>query len=185
MTETATGLAPAASHGDPTVREATAAELIELGRVLVAAYSSLDGFASPEESPDYYRTLANVGAFAERPGVAVLVAVDAAGAVLGGVVSFGDMDEYGVRAEWPGLDRAGGIRLLGVSPDAQGRGIGRMLIEACVLRARAAGLDQIVLHSTEPMRVARAMYERLGFAASPELDFTPGTLHVYGYRLAL
>ncbi len=185
MTDATTGLAPAASHGDLTVREATAAELTELGRVLVAAYSSLDGFASPEESPQYYEMLANVGAFAERPGVAVLVAVDADGAVLGGVVSFDDMAEYGVRADWPGLDRAGGIRLLGVSPDAQGRGIGRMLIEACVLRARAAGRDQIVLHSTEPMRVARAMYERLGFAASPELDFMPGTLHVYGYRLAL
>ncbi|GLI27071.1 N-acetyltransferase [Agromyces rhizosphaerae] len=185
MIETMTGPEAVAQHGGLVVREGTDAERAELGRVLVAAYSSLDGFASPEESPDYYRTLANVGAFAERPGVAVLVAVDADGAVLGGVVSFDDMAQYGAHAEWPGLERAGGIRFLGVSPDAQGRGIGRMLIEACVVRGRAAGLEQIVLHSTEPMRVARAMYERLGFAASPDLDFTPGTLHVYGYRLAL
>ncbi|WP_353808316.1 GNAT family N-acetyltransferase [Agromyces sp. SYSU T00194] len=168
-----------------TVREAQPGELPVLGRILVAAYSSLDGFASPEESPEYYAMLANVGAYAGRPGVTVLVAVDADEHVRGGVVWFAHLAEYGVRAGWPDLDGAGGIRFLGVSPDAQGLGLGRMLIEACVARARAAGLAQVVLHSTEPMRAARAMYERVGFVASADLDFTPGTLHVYGYRLAL
>jgi ribosomal protein S18 acetylase RimI-like enzyme len=65
---------------------------------------------------------------------------------------------------------AAGLRMLAVGPQFQGAGAGRALTEACIARARGEGRRRIVLHSTPVMEVARAMYERLGFVATPGLD---------------
>lgn len=71
-----------------------------LGRLMVAVYSGLEGFPGPEEQPRYYEMLAHVGDFATRPGTRVLVArLD--GSLVGGVVYFGDMAEYGPAAAPP------------------------------------------------------------------------------------
>jgi GNAT superfamily N-acetyltransferase len=78
------------------------------------------------------------------------------------------------------------IRLLAVSPSARGDGVGRMLMDECLRRARQSGAPAITLHTMEIMAVARRMYEGMGFVRAPETDFTPGPdLLVMGYRLAL
>lgn len=85
---------------------------------------------------------------------------------------------------WPGEWSA--IRLLAVDPSARGEGIGRRLTEACIERAREQGAPAIGLHTTAPMSVARAMYERMGFEREPRYDFRPGpSVLVEAYRLAL
>jgi GNAT superfamily N-acetyltransferase len=81
---------------------------------------------------------------------------------------------------WPEL------RLLAVTPAARGRGIGVALVRECVRRARQSGAAVLTLHTTDVMRVAMAMYKRMGFVRAPELDFHPvPNVTVKGYRFDL
>ena len=78
------------------------------------------------------------------------------------------------------------VRLLAVAPVARGHGIGAALIRECVKRARQSGAEAITLHTTDMMQVAMGLYERMGFARAPELDFRPGPgITVKGYRFDL
>jgi ribosomal protein S18 acetylase RimI-like enzyme len=78
------------------------------------------------------------------------------------------------------------VRLLAVGPAGRGRGLGRRLMEECIRRSRAAGAPALTLHTTDMMRVAMGLYERMGFARAVELDFAPAPgVVVKGYRLAL
>jgi len=78
------------------------------------------------------------------------------------------------------------IRLLAVAPAARGRGIGAALVQECVRRARGTGAPVLSLHTTDLMKTAMRMYERMGFVRAPELDFHPAPgLTVKGYRLDL
>ena len=66
------------------------------------------------------------------------------------------------------IDRGGGswqLRQMAVRPDLQGRGIGRLLVEEALGRAREAGVARLWAHAREP---AVPFYERLGFAATGE-----------------
>jgi ribosomal protein S18 acetylase RimI-like enzyme len=59
-------------------------------------------------------------------------------------------------------------------------------MEECLRRARATDAPFLQLHTMDAMRVARTMYERMGFVRAPQLDFEPiGELEVYGYTLDL
>jgi ribosomal protein S18 acetylase RimI-like enzyme len=115
-----------------------------------------------------------------------IVAVDREnGEILGSVLLFPPaVDAYGEhvvpRGEGPEL------RLLAVSPGARGRGVGRMLVEECVRRAREAGAPELGLHTSRSMGAAIRLYEGMGFERVPERDFQPeGAERVTGYRLAL
>lgn len=83
-------------------------------------------------------------------------------------------------AEWSAL------RLLAVDPSARGAGVGRGLTNFCIERSRELGAPALGLHTTAPMGVARAMYERMGFERVPRYDFRPGPgILVEAYRLSL
>ena len=85
---------------------------------------------------------------------------------------------------WP--DDWSAVRLLAVEPGARGRGVGRRLTDACLDRARAQGAPVMGLHTTVPMAIARAMYERMGFERVPRYDFRPAPdILVEAYRLSL
>ena len=78
------------------------------------------------------------------------------------------------------------VRLLAVAPAGRGRGIGAALMQECVRRARKSGARALSLHTTDLMQTAQRMYERMGFARFPELDFHPAPgVTVKGYRLEL
>jgi GNAT superfamily N-acetyltransferase len=70
---------------------------------------------------------------------------------------------------WTGDQAA--IRLLGVPPRSRGLGLGRVLTEECISRARTDGARAIGLHNHVSMSVARAMYLRMGFVRFPQNDF--------------
>lgn len=150
-----------------------------LGELTVAAYAAIDPAVVEEDGyAGELRDVAGRAADAE-----VLVAVDDAGRVLGGVTYVpGPGSAW---AEFGELDGAG-IRMLAVAPEAQGRGIGEALSKACVDRARAAGKGHIVLHSTDRMTAAHRLYERLGFARDVSLDWEPSAgFWLRGFRLQL
>ena len=78
------------------------------------------------------------------------------------------------------------MSVLAVDPAARGLGIGRLLVEECIRRARRLGANVLGLHTSVSMRQAKALYERMGFERYPADDFQPGgTELVMAYRLPL
>lgn len=85
-----------------------------------------------------------------------------------------------VRLTWPE------VRLLAVAPAQRGQGIGTLLMDECIRRARRSGATALTLHTTDLMQTAMRLYERLGFVHFAELDFHPAPgLTIKGYRLNL
>lgn len=78
------------------------------------------------------------------------------------------------------------FRMLGVAPEAGGRGVGAALVQWVIDRARADGHRHLWLYTAEPMRVAQGLYRRLGFTRLPEHDWTfaPGRT-LLAFRLDL
>ncbi|MDG2528855.1 bifunctional helix-turn-helix transcriptional regulator/GNAT family N-acetyltransferase [Caulobacter endophyticus] len=70
-----------------------------------------------------------------------------------------------VRGETPDAAK---LRLLYVEPDARGMGVGQMLIEACVARARALGYRRLDLWTVKTLSAARKLYQRAGFEVIEE-----------------
>ncbi len=143
------------------IREVGEAEHEALGEVTVAAYRRLRG--SPLGS--YEERLRDVSG--RSLDCVVLVAIGVAGEVMGGVTYVPHPET--AMSEFSDPDAAG-IRMLAVDPARQGEGAGRALTLACIERAREEGRHRLMLHSTPEMKVAQAMYERLGFTRAPDLD---------------
>ncbi|HYD79395.1 MAG TPA: GNAT family N-acetyltransferase [Paucimonas sp.] len=168
-----------------TIRDLRREEFETLGRLMVDVYSKLEGFPSPDEQPNYYKMLADIGRFTEKPDARVLVALTEAGELAGGVVYFGNMAEYGSGGIATTIKNASGFRLLGVDPRFRGAGVGQALTNACIELARARGHAEVILHTTAAMQAAWRLYEKLGFQRSEDLDFMQQDLAVFGFRLRL
>ena len=69
------------------------------------------------------------------------------------VVGFSDLTDDGV------------LDMMFVHPDAGGRGVARLLVEAVLEEARRRGLSRVVTHAS---RTARPAFERLGFVVDRE-----------------
>lgn len=68
------------------------------------------------------------------------------------------------------------VRMLGVSAEARGKGVGETLMHHCVKVARDRGARRLVLHTGDQMVKAHRLYERLGFQQIPEREFTIDTI---------
>jgi len=167
------------------VRELRKDEFAALGKLMVDVYSNLAGFPGPDKQPGYYDMLRNIGRFSEKKDARVLVAISADDELVGGIVYFGDMAEYGSGGTATTVKNASGIRLLGVSARARGMGAGKALARACIQLAKDKAHSHVVLHTTQPMQVAWSLYEKLGFERSKDLDFVQEGLQVFGFRLWL
>lgn len=164
----------------PSLRDARAEELDAAAAVMVAAY---DEYIPPGATGFLLGYREEIRDVRSRLAEASLIVAAERDRILGAVTYYPDgyRDIY---ARWP--SNWAGFRLLGVHPDARGRGIGRLLTEECIRRARQAGCAAVGLHTTEFMPVARGMYERMGFLRIPEHDFWPiPQLHVMAYWLDL
>lgn len=62
-----------------TIEKAQTDDFDRIGKLLVRVYSSLEGFPRPDEQPDYYRMLLNVGDLTLVPTTEILVAKDSNG----------------------------------------------------------------------------------------------------------
>ncbi len=122
---------------------------------------------------------------ADRQNGAELLVAEIDGRIAGSVVLFPPRtDAYDGLVDAADVPE---IRMLAVDSDYRGRGVASALIDACVERARAQGFRAIGLHTGEFMTPARRLYEKLGFARVPELDFVPiaDGIVVMGYRLSI
>jgi len=173
------------SSSEYTVRNARPEEFSTIGQLRVEVYSRLEGFPKRSEQPDYYEMLANIGEITKKPHTELVVAVTPGGRIAGAVVYFSDMSSYGSGVTATSEKNASGFRLLAVDPEARGRGVGKLLTEACINKARKDKNEQLIIHSTKFMQVAWKMYEKLGFKRSEDLDFMQGELPVFGFRLQL
>ena len=167
------------------IREAIPAEFKEIGALMVRVYAQLEGFFSVDENPTYYHKLAHVGELTTHPQTKLFVAVSLSGQIVGGVVYIGDMKQYGSLGTATTEKEAAGFRLLAVDPAIRGQGIGKLLINACIQLATAENKKQLIIHSTNAMKIAWAMYERMGFERSQDLDFSKDDFPVFGFRLKL
>lgn len=158
------------------IRRAHPEELPVAGDVVLQAYLA-DGRLQPDDPyADHLR---------DAPGRArdsvVLVAVEG-DAVLGTVT----WCPAGSSHREIGRDGEGEFRALGVLPEARGRGVGELLVRACLDLAREDGDRAVVLSSGDWMHAAHRLYERLGFVRLPERDWTPVPgISLLAYRLDL
>jgi ribosomal protein S18 acetylase RimI-like enzyme len=185
----------------PTVRNAREDERPAIEEMVIAAYEQFTIELSP---PIWNFYKANIERTMEAAGIdQILVATSAvpvggtggdnrteggfpppwgegsksSSSILGSVLLYENAEDY--LPEW------WSVRLLAVSPDARGQGIGRLLMEECMRRAREGGGKVLGLHTTDMMAVAQGMYERMGFKRVPELDFQLPENLIKAYRLDL
>jgi putative acetyltransferase len=52
---------------------------------------------------------------------------------------------------------------VGVTESARGKGVGRILVQAAIERARQLGAETLILASSEVLEAANHLYKRLGF----------------------
>jgi GNAT superfamily N-acetyltransferase len=168
-----------------TTRNARPDEFLETGKLMIKVYSQLDGFPKESEQPDYYKMLANVGELTKKPETEILVSVSSKNEIVGAVVFFGDMKYYGSGGTATEEKKAAGFRLLAVDSKYRGQGLGKLLTQECIKKAKEKKLRQLIIHTTMAMQTAWKMYESMGFKRSEDLDFIQGVLPVFGFRLLL
>jgi GNAT superfamily N-acetyltransferase len=159
------------------IRPAEPDELALVGELTLAAYVA-DGFTTVDDSyADELR------AADQRAHQAQLVVAAAPRGDLLGTVTF-----VLPGSPWAEVSRAGEaeFRMLAVSPEHRGRGVGSALAHWCVDRAREQGCTAVVLSTLPEMATAHRMYERMGFARAPERDWRPHPrVHLIVYLLDL
>lgn len=156
-----------------TIRQIRPSDYDRAGEIAVEAYRRI------ETNLDYVDEIRNAG---ERAAVVpVLVAVDGDGSLLGTVTY---IPGPGTPLSERERDGEAGFRVLAVAPEAQGRGVGRALAEACIARARAEGRRGVAILTRPSMAAAHRLYESLGFVRDPSDDweFEPGEW-LWAYRL--
>jgi ribosomal protein S18 acetylase RimI-like enzyme len=158
-----------AGRADSTVvvRPANAGDYVMAGDVTVAAYRAA-GILDGDEG--YTDELRDAASRAEADHTDLLVAVDRETGQIVGSVTF--VLPGSPLAELCRPDEAE-FRMLAVAPAAHRRGIGELLVRACIQRARANGCGGIVISVAPVSRAAHQLYPRLGFCRAPERDWLP------------
>ncbi|WP_181780628.1 GNAT family N-acetyltransferase [Pseudonocardia pini] len=157
------------------IREVLPSELDSVGALRVGAYAAQDLFASAGAYAPVLRSLGAGG------GATILVAVEG-GELLGTVM----LQPWGPDSEIARAAEEIEMRALAVSPAAQGRGVGRALVDAAVSRARHGGHGRVVLSTQPAMRAAQRLYRTAGFERLPDRDWSPlpgVVLLAFGLRL--
>ncbi len=162
---------------DIEIRPIRASEYAAAGAATARAYREFWRPDSPGWDA-YIARIADVGSRADH--ATVLVALDA------GIIAGSATLELGARvspgpAEPLAPDEAH-LRMVGISPEHRGKGIGRRLVVACIDLARERGRRTMTLDTGAVMIVAQQLYTSLGFVPTG-LQQRPGGPELLGYRL--
>lgn len=170
------GTAKAGEGASVVVRRAIAAELPVVGELTLTAYVT-DGFVTADA--DYVGQLRDASTRDRDAEVWVAVDGNTNGdastdsgrrAVLGSVTFCPVGSPY---REIAVDDREAEFRMLAVASAARRRGVGRLLAQRCVDRARELGQTRMVMCSDRRMAAAHALYRSLGYYRLPERDWSP------------
>jgi GNAT superfamily N-acetyltransferase len=165
------------------VRVGRRADAGGIEEVTLAAYQQYAAVMPPALWNGYRQNIVSTLA-AAPPGAQIVAEED--GRIVGSVLIYPTGTEIVRPGGGPITLACPEVRLLAVAPSARGQGIGALLMDECVRRARESGTTALMLHTTDMMQTAMRLYERLGFQRVPELDFEPAPgVIVKGYRLAL
>ncbi len=147
---------------------------------LTAAVYLAEGWGDEAYEP----VLRDVAGRAQEAQVLVAVADDGpdGGQLLGTVTVATRGGPYAEQAD----DGDAVIRMLVTAPQARGRGVGTLLVQACLDAARADGCRRVRLSTQPEMAAAHRLYERFGFRRTPQDDWQPHPgLLLLTYRLEL
>lgn len=159
-----------ALHTGVEVRVATGDEIADAGAVTAAAYAADRLLAADDDYADELRD-AEARARDATLLVAVLPGDERDGEVVVGTVTVAAHGSPYAEVARPGEHE---VRMLAVAPEARRHGVADALMFAALRAAVAAGADRVVLSTLDAMHAAHRLYGRLGFAAEPERDWTPG-----------
>jgi GNAT superfamily N-acetyltransferase len=161
------------------IRDAHPGEAGDIAALVRDAYQQYERLLS-EEAWRFYRSAISEAGKLENSEI-ITASLNSR---LAGTVTLYLSTPPSAREEWP-RDWAG-IRLLAVSPDYRGHGVGRALVAECIDRCRRHGIKSIALHTTAEMVVARRLYETAGFTRVFEYDCQPlPDVRVIAYNLNL
>jgi ribosomal protein S18 acetylase RimI-like enzyme len=151
----------------------------EAGEATALAYRQQAEPAST--NPDYLDRVADV---ATRARQALVLGAVEDGRVLGSVTVELSGRIPGGHPRPPLNPDQAHVRMLGVHPDVQDRGIGRQLMEGAAEEARRAGKRWVTLETTEAMVTAQRLYESMGYRRLDDQVFDDGS-RLRAYQLIL
>lgn len=144
-----------------TVRAATVSEHEAADRVARLAFAEYEG-----EYPDWIPVLADGRPMSKIAAEGELLVAEHGGAIVGcvGYMPPGRSRNPVFQPEWAAL------RFMAVDPAHRGLGISRSLAEECARRARRDGATALALFTSPAMKIAVAMYQRMGFRFQRRID---------------
>lgn len=148
------------------VRRGLRAEEDEIRTVILAANAP---FASVVPADFFGSYLASAMDVRGRMDVATVLVIEQDERIVGTVTYFADAGDEGMPTRFP--VQTAGLRATAVHPVAQGHGLGRFLVDACVERARRDGATSLALHTAPFMLAAVGLYQRAGFRRDERFDF--------------
>lgn len=144
-----------------TIRTATGGDLEAADRVARAAFREYES-----DYPDWVPVLRDGRPMARIAEEGVLLVAENDGAIVGcvGYIPPGRSSNPVFQPEWAAL------RFMAVDPAHRGLGISRALAEECARRARSDGATALALFTSPAMKIAVAMYQRMGFRFQRRID---------------
>jgi len=146
------------------IRRARPEDIPAVGEVTVAAYADF----TAGEADSYVQRLRDA-ATRDREAELWVATPDDSDAILGTVTITPPGSPWREIAR----DGEGEFRMLAVTPEARGQGIGSALVGLVLDRFRADGVRTVVMSTLPQMRDAHRVYERAGFVRDPERDWSP------------
>jgi ribosomal protein S18 acetylase RimI-like enzyme len=152
------------------IREIRPSEYEEAGRITAGAYEEFEDTARADMFRAYLDHIADIAGRADR----TLVLVAEEEGMIVGTVTLELKDRVEPEDDPPLEPGEAHIRMLGVAPQARGRGIAKSLMAECEARSKAEGRSQVTLNTTYMMKAAQSMYESLGYERGADRTFPDG-----------
>ncbi|AXI11115.1 N-acetyltransferase [Oceanobacillus zhaokaii] len=160
-----------------TVNELDPNEIERLRHVLLESYQQYEEYYTPQGWKDYANIIVSS---IDNPNVDKIFVAKLNNDILGSLQLFQTAEKA---YKLPELQiQAPIIRLLGVHPNARGRGVATELVKAVIKNAEVHGESHVYLHTTDFMVNAIKIYEKLGFVRDVSKDFSRNGILSKCYR---
>jgi GNAT superfamily N-acetyltransferase len=161
------------------LREARPEERTAIVELTLSAYAQYAAEITPEGFDLYMRHIRHTLETDDRP---IYLVAEQDGQLAASVLLYPPYLK--IYSDLPNGSAYPEVRLLAVSPNFRRKGVGRLLMEECMHRAKAMGAEGVGLHTSDMMAGAVALYTEMGFQRHPEMDFSPDpALIVKGFLL--